>query len=118
MKKIIAITAGLFFLLLLMVTFAGSVSTYQTFGDGVEGHVVGTWAGEIDYDPGRNMLTFTMTDEADQTATVVYNGPRPDNFFEAEQLVIRGHQDGEIFFADHILVKCPSKYNADLAAHN
>jgi cytochrome c-type biogenesis protein CcmE len=42
---------------------------------------------------------------------VRYPNPKPANFEQAEQVVVEGRMDGQAFAADHILVKCPSKYN-------
>ena len=42
---------------------------------------------------------------------VRYNNPKPANFEEAEKVVVQGKNQGDVFVADNILVKCPSKYN-------
>jgi len=42
---------------------------------------------------------------------VVYPNPKPANFEDAEQVVVNGRMEGDVFVAEHILVKCPSKYN-------
>ena len=42
---------------------------------------------------------------------VVYNNPKPANFEDAESVVVEGKMNGDVFEAEYILVKCPSKYN-------
>jgi cytochrome c-type biogenesis protein CcmE len=46
---------------------------------------------------------------------VVYPNPRPANFEDAERVVVDGRMEGDTFMAEHILVKCPSKYNEQRA---
>ena len=53
-----------------------------------------------------------MQDEVGNVRQVQYANPKPANFEDAEKLVIEGVASGDIFEAEHILVKCPSKYNA------
>ncbi len=63
-----------------------------------------------DYDSQNNMFTFTMKDDNNQTIKVVHHGPRPNNFDIAESIVVKGRIENGIMVADHILTKCPSKY--------
>jgi cytochrome c-type biogenesis protein CcmE len=53
-----------------------------------------------------------MQDDKGEIRRVKYMNPKPANFEDAEKLVVLGHTEGEEFVAEHILVKCPSKYNA------
>ena len=106
---------------LVVNSFGDQVGGWETFEDaaatGRKAHVVGTWVREAPstYDPARNLFTFTMADTAGTVRPVVYANPRPANFEDAERVVVQGQmvQDGaaEVFQAEHILVKCPSKYN-------
>jgi cytochrome c-type biogenesis protein CcmE len=41
---------------------------------------------------------------------VVYRNPKPADFERSEQIVIIGNVQKDIFVADKILMKCPSKY--------
>jgi cytochrome c-type biogenesis protein CcmE len=52
-----------------------------------------------------------MKDEQGAVRQVQYLNPKPANFEDAEKLVIEGTANGDVFVANHILVKCPSKYN-------
>ena len=117
-KTIVGVVVLVGFSTLLFMNFGQQVGAYQNFSEAAESgssaHVVGTWVSEetARYDAGRNLFVFTMKDEAGNIRQVHYHNPKPANFEDAEKLVIEGHADGEIFVAENILVKCPSKYNA------
>jgi len=102
----------------------------------VSGAVIGD---TIQYDPDSLDLTFDIADVPGDTAeitaqgglaavlhaavtdpdrarlTVVYNGPRPDLLRHEAQAIVTGHlgQDG-VFYADELLLKCPTKYEEAL----
>jgi cytochrome c-type biogenesis protein CcmE len=44
---------------------------------------------------------------------VIYNGVKPANLEEAEEIVVIGRYTQGQFEADQLLVKCPSKYQAE-----
>ena len=106
---------------LVVTSFGEQVAGWETFEDaaasGRTAHVVGTWLRDAPsgYDPARNVFTFTMADTSGTVRPVVYANPKPANFEDAERVVVQGQivQQGadEVFHAEHILVKCPSKYN-------
>lgn len=106
---------------LVVTSFGNQVSGWETFDDAAESgrkaHVVGTWLRDAptSYDPDRNVFTFVMADTSGTTRSVVYANPKPANFEDAERVVVQGRMTtgaaGEVFEAEHILVKCPSKYN-------
>ncbi len=65
------------------------------------------------YDDSTQSLFFTLVDEENQsTMPVRYTGVKPANFEDAVSIVAIGSYDGagEVFQADKLLVKCPSKY--------
>jgi len=101
----------------LFMNFGEQVGGYMTFSEaadtGSRAHVVGSWVKEqqFSYDRNQNIFAFTMQDESGITRKVHYYNPKPANFEDAEQVVVEGQMDGDVFVADHILVKCPSKYN-------
>ncbi len=70
--------------------------------------------GEYD-DQGR--WTFLLQDEMGQQVKVVSAEPRPANFEQAVSIVAIGQYDptAEVFMADSLLVKCPSKYQEQTA---
>lgn len=102
---------------LLLLNFGEQVGGYMSFAEaessGAKAHVVGTWAENqpTHYDQADNVFTFHMHDEDGQLRQVRYTNPKPANFEEAEQLVVEGYAQDDLFVAEHILVKCPSKYN-------
>ncbi|KPL88911.1 cytochrome c maturation protein CcmE domain-containing protein [Herpetosiphon geysericola] len=61
---------------------------------------------------------FTMRDEMGQPIEVLYRQPKPGNFDQAISVVAIGAFDEseDIFVADDLLVKCPSKYQEDTQA--
>lgn len=107
---------------LLFMNFGQQVGGYMNFEQAAEtgskAHVVGTWLEdrESKYDPSENVFVFYMQDDDGNIRQVKYANPKPANFEDAEKLVIEGVAEGEVFRAEHILVKCPSKYNADAPA--
>lgn len=117
-KLIIGIVAIVGFTSLLMYNFGNSISTYVNFeqAEGMTGaHVVGAWDDTRDY--GFSMeakqFSFYMKDETGEVRRVVYPKPKPNNFEEADRLVVIGELEGDIFYANDMLMKCPSKYNDD-----
>ena len=57
-------------------------------------------------------FSFDLQDSTGKVVMVVYAQPRPSNFEQAVSIVAVGHydQDQQVFIADELLVKCPSKY--------
>lgn len=116
-KTIIGLVLMLGFTLLLFLNFGQQVGGYMNFAQaeetGSKAHVVGTWAQEhpTRYDRAQNVFVFHMKDDMGQIREVHYNNPKPPNFEDAEKLVVDGYAQGDAFVAEHILVKCPSKYN-------
>ena len=52
-----------------------------------------------------------MKDEDGNVRRVIYPKPKPNNFEQATQLVVIGEMRNDVFFANDMLMKCPSKYN-------
>jgi len=58
-------------------------------------------------------FVFKLADEeTGDTMVVHYRGIKPDQFDEAYHIVAIGKYDGEVFRANKLLIKCPSKYEA------
>lgn len=116
-KTIIGIVIMVAFGSLLLLNFGEQVGGYMNFDEaavsGARAHVVGEWVREqhFTYDHSSNTFSFAMKDSDGQVKTVVYGNPKPPNFEDAESVVVEGSMDGDVFRAEHILVKCPSKYN-------
>ncbi|MCB0718471.1 MAG: cytochrome c maturation protein CcmE [Bacteroidetes bacterium] len=118
LRPIIGLVALVGFTFFLLKSFGGQIGAYMDFEQAEASkesrvHVVGQWVQErgLDYDPTDNVLRFTMKDELGNLREVHYLNPKPANFEKAERLVIEGSTKGDIFVADKILTKCPSKYN-------
>ena len=119
---IIALAIGI------IMTTAGDASTYVSFSEAIElaedgnakkVHVVGRLkkdkAGHIvgmQYDPLKdpNYFSFILSDTNKLEQRVVYFNPKPQDFERSEQVVITGNMKNDVFVADKILLKCPSKY--------
>jgi cytochrome c-type biogenesis protein CcmE len=114
-------------LVLIATAIAAILSTYadsSTYGDfkmakasESEIHVVGKLLKdrEMVYDPiqDANYFSFFLIDNAGNECKVVFSGTKPQDFERSEQIVITGKMEGDVFQADKILMKCPSKYTQD-----
>jgi cytochrome c-type biogenesis protein CcmE len=95
----------------------GGASKYTTFSEAKKSgevvHVVGSWAKELpsQYDPVQDVFQFSMRDTTLQLANVLFHDPKPVNFETAEKVVVQGKYVGDVFEAERIFMKCPSKYN-------
>lgn len=112
--------------IVIIISGLGDASSYVTFnearlmadgGNAKKIHVVGTLKKD---DAGRVVgimesddklsFTFLMVDENEQEQLVYYNEPIPTDFIRSEQVVIVGSYQKNMFVANKILLKCPSKY--------
>jgi cytochrome c-type biogenesis protein CcmE len=112
-----------------IISTAGDASTYVTFeearslfesGSGKKVHVVGQLkksdSGEIlGVEPSEDKLsvTFLMVDNNQKTNKVFYNKPMPPDLKQSEQVVVIGSYKEDVFYANQILLKCPSKYEEE-----
>lgn len=73
--------------------------------------------GTTEYDQNNLRLSFAIQDESDpqQTVLALYNGPKPDAFEPEIEALLEGtyDRDKNLFTADTLLVKCPSKYESE-----
>lgn len=113
--------------IVIIMTSIGDASSYESFNtawemkqDGddkaihvvgqlkkdVSGQVVGVQVGED-----KTSFTFLLVDNDGTEQKVFYNEPVPADFHRSESVVVIGsYREKEIFVADKILMKCPSKY--------
>lgn len=96
-----------------LYSFGASLNPYVTFAQAASRsgsvQVMGTLdKSRISFQEGQ--LSFYLTDEEGTTRKVVYNGSKPNNLEHADSVVVAGILEGQIFMAQRILVKCPSKY--------
>lgn len=115
-KLILGVISIVLFTSLLMYNFGTSISTYVNFEQAenrTSSHVVGVWEKSEDYGFNNQTMQFSfhMRDEDDNVRRVIYPRPKPNNFEQATQLVVIGEMRNNIFYANDMLMKCPSKYN-------
>ncbi len=63
--------------------------------------------------PSEQYLEFNLRDQKGEVMPVVYHGVIPGNFDQATMVVAIGRYDAGRFRAENLLVKCPSKYQAE-----
>ncbi|NLN07784.1 MAG: cytochrome c maturation protein CcmE [Firmicutes bacterium] len=115
--KIVLVLLFVVFTAGVIITARGAMSTYVTFAEArrsgrpaqVKGLAVAGTAEEID----SNAFSFHMQDENGEIVPVVARVKMPANLFAAESVVVTGRFEGDVFAASKILVKCPSKYEAE-----
>lgn len=120
-KILLGVIAIVGFTSLLMYNFGNSINTYTNFTEASgsqNAHVVGKWVETKPFGFVREnqQFRFFMQDQAGNVRKVVYPKPKPNNFEQAEKLVVIGSLRGDTFYADEMLMKCPSKYNNTDAA--
>ncbi len=70
----------------------------------------------IDWDAVNIRVSFTMVEGSD-SLRVHYDGVKPDQLADAQQVLAEGKLDADgTFHANKLLLKCPSKYEAKLEA--
>jgi cytochrome c-type biogenesis protein CcmE len=110
----------------IIVSTAGDASSYVTFdqayqmsavGNKNSIHVVGELQKNIlgkitglENSPDNLSFSFVLIDENKKEQKVYYNEPMPPDFTRSEKVVVIGSYRGDLFVADKILLKCPSKY--------
>ncbi len=110
--------------------FAGTYADSSTYADfataknnpGQEYHIVGKLNKNkpMIYEPRKNAnrFEFYLKDSLGNEAKVIYSEPKPTDFDRSDKVVVIGkfdNPDGD-FIANKILLKCPSKYEAETAA--
>ncbi len=74
-------------------------------------------ADSVDYNQRELVLRFALKDEGNpqQTLTAVYKGARPDAFEPDIEALLEGtyNRNSNLFEAQTLLVKCPSKYESE-----
>ena len=114
---------------MIIIITAGDASTYVSFnqarqlaqqGNNNKIHVVGHLKkddqGKIfDLKPSDDRLSvaFVMVDNECREQRVFYNEPMPPDLERSEQIVVIGAYNNDLFVADKILLKCPSKYQEE-----
>jgi cytochrome c-type biogenesis protein CcmE len=65
---------------------------------------------QTSYNTEMGFFSFFITDANGDQMKVVYHGTKPGNFDQAESVVCIGRYEQDAFYADKLLIKCPSKY--------
>ncbi len=109
--------------ILVMVVFAGMnlqksmtpyVSVMEAKQTGAQVQIKGPRvAGSDVFDMERKTFNFKILDETGKEVQVEYHGVKPSNFDEASHIVCKGRFENGVFKAQELLVKCPSKYEAE-----
>jgi cytochrome c-type biogenesis protein CcmE len=63
--------------------------------------------------PLEQYMEFNLRDQKGEVMPVVYHGTIPGNFDQATMVVAIGQYQEGRFVAEQLLVKCPSKYQAE-----
>ncbi len=117
-KLLIGIVLIIIFSAFAFYSFSSTLNPYVTFAEAagrtgtvqVSGYLIDD---NINYDLGSRQLRFYLEDTEGTRVPVSYHGVKPDNMEHAESVVVIGKFDGDIFKAERLLVKCPSKYEAE-----
>ena len=67
-------------------------------------------ADTIDFNNRDLIINFDVTSETGQRMHVVFNGPKPDQMRHGADAIMEGEYNGDVFVADSLLLKCPSRY--------
>ncbi len=106
----------------IIITTLSDASTYSDFKEAgkkpdKEFHIIGKLDKNkpVEYDAQKNanQFTFFLIDDKGIERKVIYNNSKPQDFEKSEKVVVIGTMKGEEFKATGLLLKCPSKYNAD-----
>ncbi len=117
-KYIIGIIVIIAFIVFAAINLSKSLTPYVSLDDAkksekvvqVKGQrVVGSEYFDID----SKTFKFRMTDDKGEEFEVIYHGIKPANLEQAEEIVVIGRYSRGRFEAEQLLVKCPSKYQAE-----
>lgn len=117
-RNIIIFIAALALLVLAIFSLSDNIlSPYVPFDEaksnpGTYVQVIGRLDQSVPVAYREGAFTFTAIDSKESKLNIIHRGVKPQNFEHTEQVVMLGKYDksGDIFEADKVLVKCPSKY--------
>ncbi len=114
-KYLIGIAIIIIFVVFGALSFRKTLTPYVSFEEarrsGVTVQVIGEIVfSQVNYDTATHQLQFPIINEIQENMMVVYDGAKPANFEQADQVVVIGRYENGLFVADQLLVKCPSKY--------
>ena len=117
-KYIIGVAIIIVFVVFAVINLSKSLTPYVSFEEAKKSHTVVQVKGQRvegseRFDVEKKMFTFRMVDENGEEFEVVYNGVKPANLEQATEVVAIGKYQNGRFEAEQLLVKCPSKYQAE-----
>jgi len=108
------VVAVVAFLAFCGVVFSQSLTPYVSFAEAMEKNstvqVRGILTGAVNPTNEGRGITFELTDGEGTSVAVIYPGAKPENLEHSESVVVVGRYQDQVFKAEKILVKCPSKY--------
>lgn len=119
-KYIIGLVIIVIFVIFAGMNFQKSLTPYVSLAEAkAKGKTVQIKGARVEgsehWDPETKTFNFKVHDETGEEVLIIYNGVKPSNFEHATEIVVRGKYSGGVFEADELLVKCPSKYEAEVA---
>jgi cytochrome c-type biogenesis protein CcmE len=117
-KYIIGLLVILVFVVFAAINLSKSLTPYVSVQEARESQKVVQVKGQRvvgseNFDIENKIFKFKMADEKGEEFEVIYHGVKPANLEQAEEIVVIGRFEGATFNADQLLVKCPSKYQAE-----
>ncbi|MEJ2538137.1 MAG: cytochrome c maturation protein CcmE [Calditrichia bacterium] len=117
-KYIIGLLVILVFVVFAAINLSKSLTPYVSVQEARESQKVVQVKGQRvvgseNFDIENKIFKFKMADEKGEEFEVIYHGVKPANLEQAEEIVVIGRFEGGTFEADQLLVKCPSKYQAE-----
>ena len=117
-KYIVGAVIVISFLILGAFSLKSTMSPYITVDEAkqtgsqcqIKGSVL---PGSADFDLEAGVFQFILIDDNNDKIKVSYKGVKPGNFDQAKHVVIMGKFEKGHFNAGQLLVKCPSKYEAE-----
>lgn len=67
-------------------------------------------AATIEFNNRDLILNFDVISDTGERMSVVFNGPKPDQMRAGAEAILEGKYDGDMFVAQTLLLKCPSRY--------
>ena len=118
-KKLIVLLFVVCFLIIAFFSMRGVLTPYVSFQEAKQldkyVQIIGSLEKTAGITYAVGSISFSLSDDDNTVMRIIYSGPKPLNFEHAQQVVALGKYDrsGNVFKADKILTKCPSKYTKE-----
>ena len=118
LKYIIGILIIVVFFVFTVINLSKSLTPYVSLDEAKKSNKVVQVKGQRipgskNFDVQNKIFKFKMVDDKGEEFEVIYRGVKPANLEQAEGIVVIGRYVQGKFEADQLLVKCPSKYQAE-----